>query len=47
MARAAGSRQAIFEWIKVFYNRQRMHAALGYLAPTVVEERMLAMLTVA
>jgi putative transposase len=31
------ARLAIFEWIEVFYNRQRRHSALGYLSPTGFE----------
>ena len=31
------ARQAIFEWIEVFYNRQRCHAALGYRSPAAYE----------
>jgi putative transposase len=31
------ARQAIFEWIEVWYNRQRRHAALGYLSPVAFE----------
>jgi transposase InsO family protein len=31
------ARQAIFEWIEVFYNRQRRHSSLGYLSPDVYE----------
>jgi putative transposase len=31
------ARQAIFEWIEVFYNRQRRHSSLGYLSPNVYE----------
>ena len=27
------ARQAIFEYIEVFYNRQRRHASLDYLTP--------------
>lgn len=27
------ARAAVFEWIEVFYNRQRLHSALGYLSP--------------
>ena len=27
------ARQAIFEWIEVFYNRQRLHSSLGYRSP--------------
>jgi putative transposase len=33
------ARQAIFEWIEVFYNRQRRHSALGYLSPAAFEAR--------
>lgn len=33
------ARQAIFEWIEVFYNRQRRHSALGYVSPVVFEEQ--------
>ena len=25
--------QSIFEYVKVFYNRQRLHSTLGYLSP--------------
>ncbi len=31
------ARQAIFEWLEVFYNRQRRHSALGYLSPVAFE----------
>ena len=31
------ARQAIFEWIEVFYNRQRLHSSLGYRSPTDFE----------
>ncbi len=31
----AAARTAIFEWIEVFYNRQRRHSALGYHSPIV------------
>jgi putative transposase len=34
------ARQAIFEWIEVFYNRQRRHSALGYLSPAAFEARL-------
>jgi transposase InsO family protein len=33
------ARTAIFEYIEVFYNRQRRHSTLGYLAPAEFEAR--------
>ena len=33
----AEARQAIFEYIEVFYNRIRLHSALGYLSPVECE----------
>jgi putative transposase len=35
----ARARQAIFEFIEVFYNRQRLHSSLGYLSPADYEAR--------
>lgn len=32
------ARAAVFDWLEVFYNRQRRHSALGYLAPAVYEQ---------
>jgi transposase InsO family protein len=32
-ATRAEARAAVFEWIEVFYNRQRLHSALGYVSP--------------
>lgn len=32
------ARTIIAEWIEVFYNRQRLHSTLGYLAPAQFEE---------
>jgi putative transposase len=33
------ARTAIFEYIEVFYNRQRLHSTLGYLSPADFEDR--------
>jgi putative transposase len=38
----AEARLAVFEWIEVFYNRQRRHSALGYEAPIVYERTLTA-----
>jgi len=32
------ARRSIFEYIEVFYNRQRKHSALGYLSPAEFEK---------
>ena len=37
----AAARQAIFEWLEVWYNRQRRHSALGYQPPATFEEDVL------
>ena len=34
------AQQAIFEYIEVFYNRQRKHSTNGYLAPIVYEQKL-------
>jgi putative transposase len=31
--------RVIFEWIEVFYNRKRLHSAIGYLTPSSFEEK--------
>lgn len=36
-ATRAAARQSIFEYIEVFYNRQRLHSTLGYLSPADFE----------
>jgi transposase InsO family protein len=38
----AAVRTAIFEYIEVWYNRQRRHSALGYLSPLQFEQQSLA-----
>jgi putative transposase len=34
----AQARQAIFDYLEVFYNRQRKHSSLGYVSPTAYEQ---------
>ena len=36
-ATRAEARAAIFEWIEVFYNRERFHSALGFKSPVDFE----------
>ena len=33
------TRASVFEWIEVWYNRERRHSSLGFLSPVVFEER--------
>jgi putative transposase len=35
----AEARQVIFEYIEVWYNRQRLHSAIGYLPPAEFEQQ--------
>ena len=37
-ATRAKAKTVIAEWIEVFYNRQRIHSTIGYLAPVQFEE---------
>ena len=37
----SAARTAIFEWIEVWYNRQRRHSSLNYQAPVTFEEDVL------
>jgi putative transposase len=36
----AQARAAIFEWIEIFYNRERLHSALGYKSPVDFENQL-------
>jgi putative transposase len=36
------ARSDIFEWIEVWYNRQRRHSSIGYLSPAEYEKRILS-----
>jgi transposase InsO family protein len=38
----ATARTAVFDYIEVFYNRQRLHSALGYESPSTYEARRLS-----
>jgi putative transposase len=40
------ARTALFEYIEVFYNRQRRHSALGHLSPDAYERRWATQTTV-
>jgi putative transposase len=37
-SRRASVRTAIFEYLESFYNRRRLHSALGYRSPADFEE---------
>jgi putative transposase len=39
VATAEEAKSAIFEHIEIFYNRQRLHSAQGWLSPMEFEER--------
>ncbi len=38
----ADARAAVFDYIEVFYNRQRRHSSIDYLTPIAYEERLVA-----
>jgi len=35
------AKDAIFEWIEVFYNRERLHSSIGYRTPVAFEEEFM------
>ena len=35
------AKDAIFEWIEVFYNRERLHSSIGYKTPVAYEEEIM------
>jgi len=39
-ATRADARAAIFEWIEIFYNRERLHSALGFKSPVDFETNL-------
>ena len=41
-ASGAEAKTMLFDYIEVFYNRQRSHSALGYLSPAQFEQRQTA-----
>jgi len=43
----AQANQSIFEYIEVFYNRQRMYSTNNYLSPVEFENKMLQEVTAA
>ena len=36
------AKSSIFEWIEIFYNKKRLHSALGYVSPACFEQRIMA-----
>lgn len=34
------ARHSIFEYLEMFYNRQRLHSSLGYVSPVTYEHQL-------
>jgi transposase InsO family protein len=43
-ATRAVARSTIFEWLEIWYNRQRRHSALGYRSPVAHEAQHVLLL---
>jgi len=41
------ARTSVFEFIELFYNRERRHSSLGYLSPTEYEQATMGEVAVA
>ena len=37
------TRAVVFEWLEVWYNRERRHSSLGFVAPEVFENKWLTL----
>ena len=36
----AETKQMIFDYIEVYYNRQRIHSSIGYMTPSEYEQKL-------
>lgn len=35
------AKDSIFEWIEVFYNREKLHSSIGYKTPVALEKEFM------